>query len=501
MNLPGIGRGEIGIEPREWCTLLPTPGTGRAPGSARGLVVLFGPMARGSMQQPLGDERGFADLSLTNWRQFGQVDIAFHPRMTILTGANGAGKTTLLNLLNRHFGWFLQFIEVPGLSSTIRSDSVDRELFDVGDIASDTEAAHLLSKLESRMKEASVQGQLPAGWSQRPIGSLRYPSGADAILALAEPPPGSAGQVSNVVLVGQRNVEGLNIPAHRTVGGYQAVTNIPTAFNATRQLLDAFINEVRNRYMNLSPSQQNRTPLYWMKEALIAAAIYGEGNSSVEPNPEASLVFIEFQEILSRLLPPSMGFQRLYIKSPEVVVVTNTGAFPIDAISGGVSTIMELAWQIFLRARLVNAFVVCIDEPENHLHPALQRVLLPRLLEAFPNVQFVISTHSPSIVSSVADSTVYVLRFDERGRVRSLALDLQNRAGTANEILRDVLGVTTSMPEWAEDRLRGIVSRYADADLTAESLQAMRDELSSLGLDEVTPAAVVELFRRSKQTE
>lgn len=54
-------------------------------------------------------------------------------------------------------------------------------------------------------------------------------------------------------------------------------------------------------------------------------------------------------------------------------------------------------------------FVIILDEPENHLHPELQRTLLPNLLNAFPNVQFIIATHNPFVISSVDKSQVYVL--------------------------------------------------------------------------------------------
>lgn len=52
----------------------------------------------------------FDRLRIRNWRQFESVDIAFHPRLTVLTGANGSGKTTILHLLNRHWGWNLQYV-------------------------------------------------------------------------------------------------------------------------------------------------------------------------------------------------------------------------------------------------------------------------------------------------------------------------------------------------------------------------------------------------------
>lgn len=52
----------------------------------------------------------FTRLNIKEWRQFSDVDIAFHNHLTVLTGANGAGKTTILNLLSKSTGWNPQFV-------------------------------------------------------------------------------------------------------------------------------------------------------------------------------------------------------------------------------------------------------------------------------------------------------------------------------------------------------------------------------------------------------
>src|SRR5262245_12120351 len=57
-----------------------------------------------------GEGNMFKSLSISDWRQFEQINVDFHPRLTILTGANGSGKTTILRLLGGQTGWKFEFI-------------------------------------------------------------------------------------------------------------------------------------------------------------------------------------------------------------------------------------------------------------------------------------------------------------------------------------------------------------------------------------------------------
>jgi predicted ATP-dependent endonuclease of OLD family len=61
--------------------------------------------------------------------------------------------------------------------------------------------------------------------------------------------------------------------------------------------------------------------------------------------------------------------------------------------------------------------LVLIDEVDAHMHPRWQQVLVRRLKQVFPNVQFIASTHSPLIVGGL-ESTPYMLDSSKRCPVR-----------------------------------------------------------------------------------
>ncbi|MCR5380695.1 MAG: AAA family ATPase [Lentisphaeria bacterium] len=53
--------------------------------------------------------------------------------------------------------------------------------------------------------------------------------------------------------------------------------------------------------------------------------------------------------------------------------------------------------------------IVLIDEIETHLHLELQKLILPMLTELFPNIQFIVSTHSPFVINSIDNATIFDL--------------------------------------------------------------------------------------------
>ena len=424
----------------------------------------------------------FSSLRIEGWRQFGHVDLALHPRLTVLTGANGAGKSSLLRLFSGHFGINQPFLATPIVQPS-GGYSYITGLF-----------TGRLAKHWRRL------------WNKRSdmsnVGIIRYGDGQESQLQVPE----QSSVQFQVEIRRKQSIPGIHIDSHAPIAHFQQVGQIPTTIVTAANAYNTYNNEVIQKYQG---GHTGYSPAYRLKESIISMAMFGEGNSHVQANQEVLSAYEGFVEALRMMLPESLGFSDIAVRPPEVVLVTTSGEFILDAASGGIMTIVDLTWRLYMFSQIHDEFVVSFDEPENHLHPTMQRTLMRRLLKTFPNTQFIIATHSPFMVSSVSDSNVYVLRYEntvseevqisdqvaasESTRVISQKLDIVNRAGTASEILREVLGVKATIPEWVEEDIAGIVARYRKQEITRAALAELRKELSTLGYEVLYPEALATL--------
>ena len=83
--------------------------------------------------------------------------------------------------------------------------------------------------------------------------------------------------------------------------------------------------------------------------------------------------------------------------------------------SAFLSILMDLLMRVDLLRKQANDYTldpcgfVLIDEPETHLHLEMQYQILPLLTDLFPNLQFIVATHSPAVASSIKNATVFDL--------------------------------------------------------------------------------------------
>lgn len=91
--------------------------------------------------------------------------------------------------------------------------------------------------------------------------------------------------------------------------------------------------------------------------------------------------------------------------------------FDFNTLSSGYQAVLDIILDIIMRMQKQTHYsfvfnlpgIVLIDEIETHLHLELQKNILPLLTTLFPNIQFIVTSHSPFILNSVENVVIYDL--------------------------------------------------------------------------------------------
>jgi predicted ATPase len=411
-------------------------------------------------------------LHIARWRQFDEIDVDLHPHLSVIVGPNGTGKSTLLSLLSL-------LLEPPDGAGEVELTS---EFRPIGDIQL-TNGSHVF--LGDRERESE---QVLIGRSAEPllVGSFHQATTllfgrADKSLRSLIPVGGSSGTRAYVVakhIVAFVSAYG---PRQSLLGRLLRQWDNWSLFSAQASSMIRLPRRVRPRSCRprlrlLLPDTRTRTNS-WTKRS---AKVHRRS---------------AFSSALRASLSRSPGAVRHYQRRGSrraLMATTRTGPFSFDGLSHGLALIGMLVWDCVLLDALVGQGLMSIDEPENHLHPGLQRSLLATLVREFPGIQFVVATHSPFFVGAGRESMVCLLAYGQDGRVTSRMLrdEELDRAGTANDILREALETTTSRPLWLEDELRSRVRKYASSKPGRDVVAAMHNELKQQGQADLLPDAV-----------
>ncbi|MCD8068209.1 MAG: AAA family ATPase [Lachnospiraceae bacterium] len=203
-------------------------------------------------------------------------------------------------------------------------------------------------------------------------------------------------------------------------------------------------------------------------------------NGKPEKAEGISQWFTEFEKMLARIFDnPTLKLVFDVDTFKFSIIMDGREPFDFNTMSGGYSAIMDIVVDLIMRmdksSNKVFDFsmpgIVLIDEIETHLHLELQRNIMAFLTTIFPNIQFIVSTHSPFILNSLENVTIY---------------DLENKL-----LVQDNL---------ADVPYSGIVEGYFRADEMSDSLKekyeryqelAGKSDLSDEDMDEI---AELELY-------
>jgi predicted ATP-binding protein involved in virulence len=103
---------------------------------------------------------------------------------------------------------------------------------------------------------------------------------------------------------------------------------------------------------------------------------------------------------------------KFYRKELNYKIEYEDKSFGLNELSDGYSSVLAILTELILRmeSKNINAYdmqgIVLIDEIETHLHVELQKRILPFLSSFFPKIQFIVTTHSPFVLSSLSNAII-----------------------------------------------------------------------------------------------
>jgi predicted ATP-binding protein involved in virulence len=194
-----------------------------------------------------------------------------------------------------------------------------------------------------------------------------------------------------------------------------------------------------------------------------------------------------------------------HLSKPSLVIKKNGENFKVDQLSDGEKTLLMIVVDIARRLAILNPSItntsellekgtgiILIDEIDLHLHPQWQRIVIPSFRKTFPNCQFIVTTHSPQVLSGVNRENVFILEDSE-----IVELTPHTFGRDSNSILSEVMGVE-KRPVKMQERIDSCLELIDDGKL--EEAKIKLKELSELlgenDLDMVKAHTLIDFLNR-----
>jgi predicted ATPase len=131
--------------------------------------------------------------------------------------------------------------------------------------------------------------------------------------------------------------------------------------------------------------------------------------------------FERFLNILRTIYDcPALEVKHLPKELDFKIIIPNREPFGLNEMADGYSALLKIVMELMMRMESKAGItydmpgIVLIDEIETHLHIELQKKVLPFLTGMFPNIQFIVSTHSPFVITSIKNAVIYDLENQQR---------------------------------------------------------------------------------------
>ena len=343
-------------------------------------------------------------LELTNFRNMQEVRISFEDKkFVVMIGDNGSGKTTILESITKAFVPVLRVVNSEAFKSCDLTDN---------DIRYGTSGTGITIGI-------TLNNERYIWTNKRRISSQ---VAFDNAIELREKKQNDLKKIKNKYT---ECVEQRKLPLVLYYGTDRIIREVPKRghikeFEVTDALRNCFdnINYFRDFYD-------------WFKTEE-DIELRGLRDNPMYRNPKLDCV----REAIEKMIK---GYKNLRIElSPSRMVLTNNEGMDleIEQLSGGYKAVLSVVADIAKRLAIANPesnnpleeeAVILIDELDLHLHPKWQKTIVDDLKRAFPNCQFIITTHSPFIVQALHADELFDINSmeyaDEQGNYNGWSID------------------------------------------------------------------------------
>ncbi len=375
-------------------------------------------------------------IKISNYRCFKEADISFDDHVTLIVGKNGAGKTAILDAVAVSVSTFLLGID-GGVSRSILKDDARYEFHDLdGTIDPQHQFPVSIDSSGDCLDEHDLK------WTR----SLNSENGNTTIKG-ARKLTNIAKNVQNRIMTGDKSLV-LPLISYYGTGRLYAQKkekrNIKSLTEFKRQV----------GYVDCMAAESNeKLMLNWFQRQTLKSLQEQQRTGIIEKPLLLKTVEIAICKCFERISGSKNASIIFDLDTHRLVLEFETAdgssqKFAMDEMSDGYKNTLSMIGDIAYRMAVLNPMlgdkvlektpgIILIDEIDLHLHPQWQQTIISDLNTIFPNVQFIVTSHAPAVINSVAKEQIRII---DDGEIYMPAVQTYGR--DANSILREVMKVS-----------------------------------------------------------
>ncbi|WP_051959266.1 MULTISPECIES: AAA family ATPase [Janthinobacterium] len=406
-------------------------------------------------------------ITLQNFRCFENVQLAFDPQLTVIVALNGQGKSSLLDAIKIALWPYIAGFDLGSMS-------LDTTGIQIDDVFREKLAAHQMEwrlpcviesfgAIEPMVHDADGTN---LDWHGRRLRDSVKRSSKTKNNAFSNEIElyGYAQALENGVFAnGQIEADELPMLGYYGTGRLWSQKKLA---GKSEKVDQASFSRTWAYRDCLAPSSSYKDFAQWYTRVFKALRDAQIRNLEKKLGPEAKVAddllapVRAVQQAIDVILEPHTGWHWLeYSAEHDDLVLEHPeqGKLKVSQLSDGIRNMLALVGDIAYRcyklnthhgdkAALLTHGIVMIDEIDMHLHPEWQQTVLPDLQRAFPNIQFIVTTHSPQVLSSIDAHCIRRLDWEldeESGRKRMVVntIDQQTMGVASSDVLASVMGI------------------------------------------------------------